>query len=161
MDDKRLDRIMGKYEEAVEQDVAAMAAADGFACVNARVQIDSDRNSSTYGQVTDIQMQIRRSEGEEKGKEDYMGSRPVNVEANQVDSIMWNRWSLGKRVRQVTGQMAGVTAAEVAGKMMGKRIIWGRGSCRGQESIIHRLTGKVAGYYGIEESHIQIQWKND
>ena len=46
MDDKRLDRIMGKYEEAVEQDVAAMAAADGFACVNARVQIDSKSDRS-------------------------------------------------------------------------------------------------------------------
>ena len=52
MDDKRLDRIMGKYEEAVEQDVAAMAAADGFACVNARVQIDSDTpNLVTFSRI--------------------------------------------------------------------------------------------------------------
>lgn len=26
---------------------------------------------------------------------------------------------------------------------------------------INHLTGKVAQYYGLEESDIQIQWKND
>lgn len=162
MDGKRLDRIMGKYEEAVEQDVAAMAAADGFACVNARVQIDSDRNSSTYGQVTDIQMQIRRSEGEEKGKEDYMGSRPVNVEANQVDSIMVEPVELGEE-----SQAGDRADGRGDGRRGGREDDGENGSSGGGEAaggrnqIIHRLTGKVAGYYGIEESHIQIQWKND
>ena len=83
MDEKRLDQILGRYQDAVEADVAAMAAADGLTCVRAQVRIDGDRNSSTYGQVKEIRMEVRDDKEQESGKEDYMGSRPVNVEAGK------------------------------------------------------------------------------
>ena len=39
----------------------------------------------------------------------------------------------------------------------------GEGEAGGMEADkkINHLTGKVAQYYGLEESDIQIQWKND
>ena len=96
MDEKRLDQILGRYQDAVEADVAAMAAADGLTCVRAQVRIDGDRNSSTYGQVKEIRMEVRDDKEQESGKEDYMGSRPVNVEAGNVGSIKVRPVELGE-----------------------------------------------------------------
>ena len=91
-----------------------------------------------------------------------MGSRPVNVEANQVDSIMVEPVELGEE-----SQAGDRADGRGDGRRGGREDDGENGSSGGGEAaggrnqIIHRLTGKVAGYYGIEESHIQIQWKND
>lgn len=137
MDDKRLGSIMGTYEEAVEQDVAAMAEADGLTCVAAAVRIDGDRNSSTYGQVTDIQMQVKSRDETTVSKDDGAGGHSVNVDAACVDSIQVESVKLGEKAQD------------------------GSGTTDKSNEIVNHLTGKVAQYYGIEESHIKVQWKND
>ena len=154
MDEKRLDQVLGKYQEAVESDISAMAAAQGLTC-SARVQIDGDRNSATYGQVTDIRMVVE-AEHRETDREDYSpGSRPVNVEARQVDSIEVKPVTLGgdngdgRENEENTGSTGPESRAEEAGHMQN----------RGPD--MNHLTGKVAQYYGLEESHIKVQWKDD
>ena len=82
-----------------------MAAADGLICVRAQVRIDGDRNSSTYGQVKEIRMEVRDDKEQESGKEDYMGSRPVNVEAGNVGSIKVRPVELGRTMGKKIGRM--------------------------------------------------------
>lgn len=158
MDDRRLDQIMGKYQEAVEQDVAAMAEASGLTCVDASVRIDGDRNSSTYGQVTDIRMEVRDS-GAKEGGGDYTGTRTVNVDAGKVDSIMVERVELGDGEPQAgTGETQPGTDLSAADSTASGKSSTASG---GSDKIMNHLTGKVAQYYGIEESHIEVQWKDD
>ena len=71
MDEKRLDQILGRYQDAVEADVAAMAAADGLTCVRAQVQIDGDRNSSTYGQVKEIRMEVKDDKEQKSSRPEF------------------------------------------------------------------------------------------
>ena len=94
MEERRLDQVIRKYEQAVAADVEAMARAEGFTCTGASVQIDGDRNSSRYGQIEGIGMVISGEKEKEKEKEkaepdswDYTGSRPVNVDAGRIDSV--------------------------------------------------------------------------
>ena len=148
MDEKRLDQILGRYQDAVEADVAAMAAADGLICVRAQVRIDGDRNSSTYGQVKEIRMEVRDDKEQESGKEDYMGSRPVNVEAGNVGSIKVRPVELGEDDGEEDRKDVGKDVGDV-----GKKPDSNPG--------LEHLTGKVAQYYGLEESHIKVQWKDD
>ena len=66
MEERRLDQVIRKYEQAVAADVEAMARAEGFTCTGASVQIDGDRNSSRYGQIEGIGMVISGEKEKEK-----------------------------------------------------------------------------------------------
>ena len=103
MDEKRLDQILGRYQDAVEADVAAMAAADGLTCVRAQVRIDGDRNSSTYGQVKEIRMEVRDDKEQESGKEDYMGRRLAMWAALRSGRWNWGR-TMGKKIEKKIGR---------------------------------------------------------
>ncbi|MCC8027191.1 MAG: stage III sporulation protein AF [Clostridium sp.] len=183
MEDRRLEQIIRGYEEAVEKDVAAMAEAEGFSCTQARVTIDGDRDSSRYGQVTDIQMELQKEArgAEESGS--YIGSRPVNVESNQIDSIQVEPVALGeegeetvlsekdaardKTIWEMPSLDNGPGETASASRGEGEKTARGGGKTEGQQesgalqSKINGLTGKVASYYGLERSHIQVWWKND
>ena len=140
MEERRLDQVISRYEEAVAADVEAMAREEGLECTGASVQIDGDRNSSRYGRIEGIRLVISGGKEEpEQGSWDYMGSRPVNVDAGKVDSVKVENVELGKTPG--TGE---TEESETAA-----------------DKKINHLTGKVAQYYGLEESDIQIQWKND
>lgn len=154
MDDRRYEQIMGKYGEAVEQDIAAMAQADGLTCVSAQVQIDQDRNSSTYGQVKSIRMEV--TGGESRAQDNiYMGSRAVNVDAGNVDSVVIEPVTLGQdRGRGKNGEDNTEADSAPANKTAAQ-------GGRDSDKIMNHLTGKVAQYYGLEESHIEVQWKDD
>lgn len=154
MDDRRYEQIMGKYGEAVEQDIAAMAQADGLTCVSAQVRIDQDRSSSTYGQVISIRMEV--TSGQSQAQDNiYMGSRAVNVDAGNVDSVVIEPVTLG----QDSGRgKNGEDNTEADSAPANKTAAQGG---RDSDKIMNHLTGKVAQYYGLEESHIEVQWKDD
>ncbi|WP_320983724.1 stage III sporulation protein AF, partial [Enterocloster bolteae] len=85
MEERRLDQVIREYEQAVAADVEAMARAEGLECTGASVQIDGDRNSSRYGQIEGIGLVISGKKADtELGSWDYMGSRPVNVDAGRI-----------------------------------------------------------------------------
>lgn len=159
MDDRRYEQIMGKYGEAVEQDIAAMVQADGLTCVSAQVRIDQDRSSSTYGQVISIRMEVTSGQSQTQDNI-YMGSRAVNVDAGNVDSVVIEPVTLGQDGSETDrgegdgGEGDGGAASAPAGKTA---VPEGRDS----DKIMYHLTGKVAQYYGLEESHIEVQWKDD
>ena len=56
MEERRLDQVISRYEEAVAADVEAMAREEGLECTGASVQIDGDRNSSRYGRIEGIRL---------------------------------------------------------------------------------------------------------
>lgn len=107
MEERRLSQMIDKYETAVENDVKAMAEAQGLTCVRAQVTIDSRRDSDRYGQVTDIWMELDREKGNpEEGT--FIGSRAVNVDSRQIGSIQVEAVTLGEEERGDGAQRTGV-----------------------------------------------------
>ena len=98
--------------------------------------------------MKEIRMEVRDDKEQESGKEDYMGSRPVNVEAGNVGSIKVRPVELGEDDGEEDRKDVGKDVGDV-----GKKPDSNPG--------LEHLTGKVAQYYGLEESHIKVQWKDD
>lgn len=147
MEDRRLEQIISQYEEAVKNDVTAMAEAEGLSCIYAEVTIDSDRDSSQYGRVTDIWLELEEAQQGDSDNGSYMGSRAVNVDSTQIGSIQVEPIALGEE-GQSEGRQSAVKPEDNTTPLV-------------LQSKIDGLTGKVAGYYGLERSHIKIWWKND
>lgn len=171
MEERRLDQVIRKYEQAVAADVEAMARAEGFTCTGASVQIDGDRNSSRYGQIEGIGMVISGEKEKEKEKEkaepdswDYTGSRPVNVDAGRIDSVKVEDVELEEPTKDGGMEKTGdITEREETGDSGETERPEKTAEAKGAvaDKKLNHLTGKVAQYYGLEESDIEIQWKND
>ena len=171
MEERRLDQVIRKYEQAVAADVEAMARAEGFTCTGASVQIDGDRNSSRYGQIEGIGMVISGEKEKEKEKEkaepdswDYTGSRPVNVDAGRIDSVKVEDVELEEPPKDGGMEKTGdITEREETGDSGETERPEKTAEAKGAvaDKKLNHLTGKVAQYYGLEESDIEIQWKND
>lgn len=183
MEERRLDQVISRYEDAVAEDIAVMAREEGLACFGAQVSINGDKDSSRYGQVEQIRLLLDGTEGRERGQDrqeqDHLRSRPVNVEAGRIGSVKVDAVELGETAKpgetvdqgetaklgeavesgetvdQGEAVEPGVTVEQAEGQ--GRRMERGHA---GGETINH-LTGKVAQYYGLEESDIEIQWKDD
>lgn len=171
MEERRLDQVIRTYEQAVADDVEAMAREEGLECTGASVQIDGDRNSSRYGQIEGIGLVISGEKSEaEPDRWDYMGSRPVNVDAGRIDSVRVEDVELGappetggmekNRDTQEQGESGSSGESGNSGETDGTGRMPGAKGVAADKKIDH-LTGKVAQYYGLEESDIKIQWKND
>lgn len=171
MEERRLDQVIRKYEQAVAADVEAMARAEGFTCTGASVQIDGDRNSSRYGQIEGIGMVISGEKEKEKEKEkaepdswDYTGSRPVNVDAGRINSVKVEDVELEEPPKDGGMEKTGdITEREETGDSGETERPEKTAEAKGAvaDKKLNHLTGKVAQYYGLEESDIEIQWKND
>ena len=165
MEERRLDQVIRKYEQAVAADVEAMAREEGLECTGASVQIDGDRNSSRYGRIEGIGLVISGEKADtEQGSWDYMGSRPVNVDAGRIDSVKGEDVELGEPPETGGMEENGDTPERGETGNSGETDSPGKtpeaGGMAADRKINH-LTGKVAQYYGLEESDIEIQWKND
>ena len=165
MEERRLDQVIRKYEQAVAADVEAMARAEGFTCTGASVQIDGDRNSSRYGQIEGIGLVISGEKADtEQGSWDYMGSRPVNVDAGRIDSVKVEDVELEEPPKDGGMEKTGdITEREETGDSGETERPEKTAEAKGAvaDKKLNHLTGKVAQYYGLEESDIEIQWKND
>lgn len=165
MEERRLDQVIRKYEQAVAADVEAMAREEGLECTGASVQIDGDRNSSRYGRIEGIGLVISGEKTKaEPDSWDYMGSRPVNVDAGRIDSVKVEDVELGEPPETGGMEENGDTPERGETGNSGETDSPGKtpeaGGMAADRKINH-LTGKVAQYYGLEKSDIEIQWKND
>lgn len=155
MEERRLDQVIGQYEKAVADDVAAMAGPEGLACAKVQVEIDGDRNSPGYGQIEQIKLVLEDvKEDEETQSGDGLVSRPVNVESGRINSVKVADVELGDR--------AGLGEDEEQEPYMDREAETKEGPRPSAiQGKISHLTGKVAQYYGLEEGNIKVQWKDD
>lgn len=155
MEERRMNQVIGRYEDAVAEDVAAMAREEGLKCTGARVLIDSHRDSSGYGRIEEIELELES--GEEEIRETGgrgPGSCPVNVEAGRVHSVKVETVELGE-------ENSGKEAVEVKDEAETEAGDEAEAEAGGENDRIKHLTGKVAQYYGLEEGNIKIRWKDD
>ena len=160
MEDERLEQVMSAYEDAVALDLRGMAEDSGFSVKDVRAAIESDRDDPMYGHVTDIYMKLaagrpemgtgngggtavqEEEAGDDAGEESSAGPdvSPVGIPAQQ---IRVEPVQLGKEERQARERAATFPADPKV------------------RSKINGLIRKVAGYYGLETAHVQVEWEDD
>lgn len=186
MEAERMGRIIRQYEEAVAQDVRAMAEADGYRCVEASVQIEGDAESSQFGQVTAIEMVLERGDNDEWMA---VGSGDVEAEAflekeagageggNQtggrtaVEPVEGIQVQVDAGSREDSSEIghgkhggAGVDPEAGTDQKREKNEVQSRARrarAQKEQEELYGFQRKVAGYYGLEETDIRITQQDD
>ncbi len=164
MEAERMGQIIRQYEEAVEQDVAAMAEAAGYFCAKADVQIDGNAESEHFGQVVGIQLVL-----EGRGEDEWMAAGSDDAKAEGYLEETAGKGEEGKISihRSETEPVESVQVQVGTGKD-GERTELNRTQSRAQrareqkeQEELYGFQRKVAGYYGLKEADIRITRQDD
>lgn len=136
MDKKRLEKVIEGYEKAVAHDLEVMAEGAGFVTRDVNVALENDKESQTFGMVTQIQMILNRQkeEGEkEKNSGETMGGIERIPEVEQVPPV-----TFGENIPSVSRDV---------------RI--------SEDTAVNKLRRQISEYYSLEEEHIEIQLEDE
>ncbi len=163
MEDERLNQVMGTYEEAVSMDLKGMAEAAGYSCRSVRVSIETDRDSPYYGHVTHIYMLVGKSK-EGDIASGSPGGGPVEIPRTKIEV---EPVQLGEEEVMAGGGDAAVgdgladggdAAADSGGSDSSSLSLPADNSERVK---LNGFLRKVAGYYGLETTNVQMEWEDD
>ncbi|MGL5434083.1 MAG: stage III sporulation protein AF [Lachnospiraceae bacterium] len=129
MEDKRLEQIIGQYEEAVVQDLEQMIREEGLAVSSSQVVIQREQDSADFGKVTQIQL-IVYNEAEE-GQEVQVGA------IVPVDPVV-----IG------SGESEAVPAVSDEDRKQKEQ----------ERAGIEKLQKKIVSYYDLEDEYVEIQF---
>lgn len=140
MEQKRLESMVGQYEEAVKTDVGQMAEAAGFYAKQVQVTIDSDPQSERFMTVTAISMSItgkfpdlRELGGDREGMGEMVPVEPVTP----VEPV-----KIGEGVQEDSAKEPGEEA---------------RARHETENTEVRALRQKLAGYYNLEAEYVEIR----
>lgn len=150
MDEKRLGQIAGSYEQAMEEDIRQLARLQGMECRQVQVAVNRDRDSEDYGRVMSVFMTVGESRSQNGDLEESRSQAGDSGEGtgesgNSLDVL---------EIRPVEA----VEVGKVSRGEQSKEAVETEGDLR---EAIRDLKGKVAWYYELEESCIEIQWKDE
>lgn len=178
MEKRRMEELTGEYEQAVADQVKEMALEAGVDAAQVEVRIDSDQASETFGMVEEIRVTGRMSgsgEGEREqspggGNVQEEGSGPVEsrgrgepggaenrVEIPEVEAVEPVRISGGSS-EELEESGTGETEAGSGNGAAGEAAALGSAvSAEAGNGAGSRLRRRIADYYDLEESHVEIQ----
>ena len=142
MEEKRLAGITGQYRENVEKEITALVKAQGIVCSQVSVQMEENKESSSYGKILGIEIEVSGVdflEQEEAHKAGQMLLSPISED--QPVSI--GRIEIGTEDRK-----------EEKGNVKMELSVW-------EKKASEMLKGKAEKYYGLEGEAVKIKWKND
>ncbi len=177
MDRKRLERLIGQYEEAASEDLEKRLSAAGCRGVRAQVKISRDRESSDFGTVEAVEVWVEGMEAE-AGND----SADIEQKAGSKEENVGEQQGSGDSAVSVTGmkeELFRVTLGEweeSAGTEEGhdRDRQENRASGRGEESEGEaasqvsapgvagsreavKIRKEIAEFYGLEENRIKVQ----
>ncbi len=142
MEEKRLDGITGQYREYVEEEIAALAGTEGISCSKVSVQLEENRESSSYGQILGVEIEASGAaylEQEEARAAGQMRLSPISEDR----PVSIGRIEIGTEDRKEDAENVNPELSE-----------W-------EKQASQTLKGKVEKYYGLEGEAVKIKWKND
>lgn len=191
MEDERLQRVMSTYEEAVAMDIRGMADTAGFSVRSVKVTIETDRDSPLYGHVTDLYMKLGRQKEENaagggwnaagvSGGGTDSGPADIQIEPRQiqVEPVQIGSGAAGGPAGGGSGAPAAVPGAPAAVVPEASRPLTEEEAVVAaveqsqilartfpanleERTKINAFIRKVAGYYGLETAHVQVEWEDD
>ena len=157
MEEKRLAGITGQYRENVEKEITALVKAQGIVCSQVSVQMEENKESSSYGKILAIEIEVS---GEGFFEQEGFAQEGAGQEGSGRENI------------RAAGQMLLSPISEERPVSIG-RIEIGAGEKREDKEGVKQelserekqaaetLKGKVETYYGLEGEAVKIKWKND
>ena len=152
MEEKRLAGITGQYRENVEKEIMALAAAQGVSCSKISVRLEENRESPSYGQILEIEIEVSGADFLEQGGFGQEGGVQGNVRADgqmllspisEDRPVSIDRIEIGMGDRKEDKEGMKPELSE------------------GENQAAETLKGKVETYYGLEGEAVKIKWKND
>lgn len=151
MEGKRLESVIGQYEEAVENDLKTMVASSGHVCKKANVVIDGDVKDSSFGRVVSISLVVARAkpetvkdQGKMKTVEPIKSVEPVKVDLGEMES--------GNKSEENKSEENKSEGNKSAGEGYDRRIE--------ENSAMAGLRRRISEYYNLEEQNIEIQMED-
>lgn len=139
MEERRLESMIARYEEAVGVDLKSMAETDGFGCRESAVEIDKNQESSTFCHVVRVSM-LLVPDGAGNETE---GTITVGEEAEPV-----------KKVQKVDGVKISGSESKNSEEKEPEGV---RKKKQEENSRLSGLRRRIAEYYDLEEQDIEIQ----
>lgn len=148
---EQTERVFAQYEEAVSQDIRAMAAEAGFACPKVRVRIERREGAERFGQVVDVELVLDQSP---QAGTDGAGLYGAGPGPDAAEAAVGNRGGYGR-----------VDPVQIRVELGGERAdidMGGQEQAGGKEQeAFDGFQRKVAAYYGLEEKAVRITWQDD
>ncbi len=146
VEDRRLEQLIASYEDAVEEDVRQMAEDAGYRTRDCRVRIARDPEDERFGEVTAIALDLGRGPAAVPGGALAQTEKEAGEPAD---------------VRPVTPvETVAAVAVGAASRDGGKEAGAGTDGQSGAASLeagAAALQKKIASYYHLEESYVEIQ----
>lgn len=153
---QRLERVIGEYEGAVEQDVRIMAEEMGFGVDQVEVAIERDQEKENYGTVTHVYMVVRKGwERADKGAEETWEPIQIGtIEIGPVETRAADEDAGYAGTENITTQDAQKKDVQDTEKKPAE------GDAKGElAQDLGELRRKVEGYYGLEGQEVEIKYK--
>ncbi|MDO5415948.1 MAG: stage III sporulation protein AF [Lachnospiraceae bacterium] len=144
IEQQQLDLVMARYEEAVSEDVAAMAKEAGLGEARVSVEIEKEEDAESFGQVKG--MVVRLASGGTEGQqqaETEMGQQAGPQAETQVEPVLI----------QVEGGATAVTEEEEPAQLPRKH----RLRKQEEQEALNGFKRRLAEYYGLEEKDVRIE----
>ena len=187
MEEKRLNRLISRYEEAASEELMRLASEEGFRAQSVSVSINADGQSPDFGKVKRIEMELAPEAGDDTeenarvnakenagqntakgvGKEIQIEEiKPVEIRGeNTGERQNSTEENEGDRMEPAGSGKAEGKAAEAAGPAKAAEA-GSRPPEAGtvqQDSLgksLQRFRRTVAGYYQMEEENVEIRVEN-
>lgn len=131
VEEERLSRMIGQYEEAVEQEIRQMLSEMGLEVLSCRVEVQDEETSERFGRVKRVALTVQeteRMEGErEKQTKERNDAQIVSVEAVRI--------------------AVGGAKTETAKKEDQEQV----------QKVERMIKNEMSGYYDLEEDYVEIQ----
>lgn len=132
VEQQRLEQMIGQYEEAVEQDLSVMAEDAGLKVLVCQATICRETESEAFGTVDGIRLEVALAQGTEHTKT-----------ATQKDSV--------EPVKQVEPVRIGEAQTQEETPPADRK------RQEEERAAVAKLRRKIASYYNLEESYVEIQ----
>lgn len=150
---QRLEQIFRQYEQAIEADVSLMAADAGFTAEECQVVISRDEGTEAFGTVERIALRVRWEEPERRPMERGI-SEQAQTERNTQEQIE-------KRILETVqietvdlGRGPESTVREQEEEISRQAL---RRQQEEARTAAGKLRRKIAAYYNLEDSYVEIQ----
>lgn len=158
IEDRQISQVIRRYEEAVSKDIQEKAWAEGFACREARVEIEGREGEESFGKITRIQLVLeKREEGQSLGG----GFQVWEDEEEAVIVAAGREGGIAPVEIKVEEASAGQEGYLVSQWGKGRDEDGRRYPAGSRQEELYGFQRKVAKYYGLEEKNIQIAWKDE
>ena len=167
MEQKRLERMIGRYEEAAQEELLRMAQEEGLEAAEASVVIEQDSQSPDFGKVKKILLKFKKKDEAEnepaqtaaEGSVERISLEEVERVSVRLDGKSAEEGADANRADEKGAEPEDghgnrrdkADAAPAAGRVIAQQEVYGPDT-----EALRQFRRTIAGYYQMEEENVEI-----